>query len=342
MGPTKALVTGARGFIGGFLLKRLLAEGYEVTALATTEPNTQYLRDMGIQVRVGDLTRPESIRGMCQGADVVFHLAARVTYWGTRKQFYDAIFEATRNLLEESAGKVGRFVYVSSFCAGGPGGGGKHYRGHKEDDPEFPTGVFYGDAKLETEKMVYGYHRDGKVAATVVRPANVIGPGSVWVDGILETMRKMPRFPIVDGGRYSASLVDVDNLVDGILLASRSEAAPGRTYHLRDDYDVTWMRYFTDLARTAGVRLRALPLPFRAAWSLGLVSDRVLAPLGIDTHISRQIVGLIGRDNDVDTSRARQELGWRTRVPYEEAMKAVAAWLERRAPSTRSVVHPAR
>ena len=330
MAGRKVLVTGARGFIGGFLLKRLLAEGYEITALATTESNTEYLREMGVAVRVGDLTRPETLRGICDGIDTVFHLAARVTYHGTRRQFYDSIVTATRNLLEEAAGRIGRFVYVSSFCAGGAGGSGRHMRGHREEDAERKTGTYYGDAKLDAEKLVRRFHEEGRGVATIVRPSNVIGAGSVWVDGMIESIRSMPRFPLVDGGRHSASLVYVENLVDGMMLAASREAAAGRTYHFRDDYAVTWIRYLTDLADTAGLKLRAANLPFALAWAVATVSDVLVRPLGIPTRITRQVIGLTGRDNDVDTTRAKQELGWRTRVPYEEAMRTIGEYVRSR------------
>ncbi len=330
MAGSKVLVTGARGFIGGFLLRRLLDEGFEVTALATTESNTEYLRKMGIAVRVGDLTKPETLRGLCEGIETVFHLAARVTYHGTRRQFYDSIVTATRNLLEEAAGRVRRFVYVSSFCAGGAGGAGRHMRGHREDDPERKTGTYYGDAKLDAEKLVYGFHERGSMVATIVRPSNVIGAGSVWVDGMIESIRSMPRFPLVDGGKHSASLVYVENLVDGMMLAATRDAAAGRTYQFRDDYAVTWIQYLTDLAAAAGLKLRAANMPFGLAWALATASDVLVRPLGVPTRITRQVIGLTGRDNDVDTTRAKQELGWRTRIPYEDAMRTIGEYVRSR------------
>jgi nucleoside-diphosphate-sugar epimerase len=323
MAGPRVLVTGARGFIGGFLCKRLLVDGYAVSAMATSENHTRYLRDLGMDVRVGDLTRPATIKGICDGVDIVIHLAARVGYQGTRKQFYDEILEATRHLLDESVGKVSRFVYTSSFCASGAGGVTYHMRGHREDDPEEKTGIFYGDAKYDTEKLVFQYHRDKGLVSTVVRPSNVIGPGSVWVDGMAAMMLARPIFPLIDGGRHSASLVYIDNLVDGIMLASTKEAAAGKTYHFRDDYEVTWKTYFSDIASAAGANPRFLRLPFPVAWALASFFDRALRPLGVETEITRQVIGQVGRDHDVDTSRAKRDLGWHTRVPYEEGIAMI-------------------
>ena len=323
MARQRVLVTGARGFVGGFLCRRLLADGCRVAAMATTEANTQYLRDMGMEVRVGDLTRPESIQGICNSVDSVIHLAARVGYTGTRKQFFDQILEATRHVLDESVGKVTRFVYVSSFCASGAGGVARHMKGHREDDPEKKTGVSYGDAKYEAERLVLRYHNEKGLLSTVVRPSNVIGPGSVWVDGIAAVMRSRPFFPLIDGGRYSASLVYIDNLVDGIVLAATRDTALGRTYHFRDDYAVTWKEYFSDLASAIDATPRFAVLPFPVVWGVASLFDRVLRPIGIETEMTRQVIGLTGRDNDVDTTRAREDLGWRTRVPYEEAIETI-------------------
>jgi nucleoside-diphosphate-sugar epimerase len=291
--------------------------------MATTEANTRYLHDLGMEVRVGDLTRPETLKGICTNVDAVIHLAARVGYTGTRKQFYDQILEATRHLLDESLGRVTRFVYVSSFCASGAGGVTRHMRGHREDDPERKTGIFYGDAKYDAEQLVFDYHRNKGLVSTVVRPSNVIGPGSVWVDGMGFMMKTRPFFPLIDGGKHSASLVYIDNLVDGILLAATRDSAVGRTFHFRDDYAVTWKTYFLDLAQTVGVKPRFLRMPFPAAWAVATAFDKVLRPLGIETEINRQVIGLVGRDHDVDTTRAKRDLEWRTRVPYEEAMQTI-------------------
>jgi len=283
---------------------------------------------MGMDVRVGDLTNPGTIQGISDGVDMVVHLASRVGYAGTRRQFYDQILEATRNLLDASVGKISRFVYVSSFCAAGAGGLPHHLRAHREDDTERKTGIFYGDAKYDTEKLVFQYHRDKDLVSTVVRPSNVIGPGSVWVDGIGAMMQARPFFPLIDGGRHSASLVYIDNLVDGIMLAMTKDTAKGRTYHFRDDYTITWKEYFSDLASAIGVKPRFARLPFPAAWAIATAFDRVLRPLGIETEITRQVMGLTGRDNDVDTTRAKHDLGWRTRVPYDQGIKKIEEYVK--------------
>ncbi len=318
----RALVTGAAGFIGSRLVRRLAEQDIEVQALALPGEPVSRIEKYTCEIRTGDLSDPRSLQGICRGIDVVFHLAARVTDWGSHDAFYQPILEGTKNLLEESSGKGVRFVYVSSIAACGLG---RHLKGTNESDPASFSGVPYNDAKLEAERLAWSFHEQGLVNAVVVRPSNVTGPGSVWVRDIVERFRSL-FVPLIDHGRYSASLVYVDNLVDGLISAGALDSAGGNTYHLRDDWDVTWKRYLTDLGAMVGRQPR-LNIPFSVAWRLGDLSERIFTPLGIRPPVTRLVAAIMGRDNDVDTSKAKSELGWSTRVSYEQALPEIRAWV---------------
>jgi nucleoside-diphosphate-sugar epimerase len=321
----RALVTGATGFIGSVLVRELLSKQHAVKALALPGEDTSLLEGAGVSVFRGDLTDRESIRGLCEGSDTVFHLAARVTDWGAKSEFYRAIFDSTSNLLKESVSCAKRFVYVSSIAALGLGA---HLKGVKESSSPRKSGVPYNDAKADTEALVRSYHNTGGIDCVIVRPANVTGPGSVWVRDIVERMRDM-AVPLMDGGRHSASLVYVDSLVDGIIRAGVSPAAPGNAYHFRDDWDVSWERYIRDLGAMIGKRPRGR-IPFRAAWAAGWMMEKALTPFNVRPPVTRLAAGVMGRDNDVDTSRARAELGWRTTATYEEAIERIGEWVKER------------
>jgi nucleoside-diphosphate-sugar epimerase len=322
------LVTGAPGFIGGFLCQRLVDEGYAVRGLAMPQEPADHIERMGCSVVRGDLTKPDTIRGVCDGVDTVYHLAARVTYWGTRKDFYDAIYGATKTLLDEASAGCPRFVYASSVVAVGLGP--KHLNGYRETDPTRKVGsIFYGDAKLEAEKLLWRYHNEGKVTGTVIRPTNVIGPGSVWVRDAVDTLKR-PFFPLIDGGRWSASLLYVENLADAFFLAGTKEEAKGQTYHVMDDYDVTWRQYFSDIAGFVGrpvTRTTFLSIPFGVAWPLSGVIGGAISIFGWKTSATRHNVAMMGRNNDLDTSKARRELGWKTKVSYDEAKERIRDWI---------------
>ncbi len=320
----RSLVTGATGFIGAVLARELLKQGHAVCALALPGENTSTLEKLGVEVRRGDLTQPRSLRGICDGGiDTVFHLAGRVLDWGPRRPFYSTIYEATGHLMQEAIGRASRFVYISSIAALGFA---RHLKGLKEGDRAVKTGLHYGDAKLDTEQFVMGAHRDGKIACTIVRPANVTGPGSIWVRDVVEKMLAMP-VPLIDGGRYSSSMIYVDNLADGIVLAGTRDVAVGKTYHFRDDWNVTWKQYLTDIGEMIG-RKPPYSVPYRVARTGAGICEMVLAPFNIRPPATRMVVDTMGRDMDVDNTLSKVELGWKTRVGYPEALRAIRPWVE--------------
>lgn len=319
----RALVTGATGFIGSRLVRELARQGMEVRCLALPGEPVDHIRNYTGDIRRGDLSEPQSLKDLFRGIGLVFHLAARVTDWGTREAFYRPILGGTRNLLAQVAEKGARFVYVSSIAACGLG---RHLKGMKESDEACMSGVPYNDAKLEAERLVRSFHDQGLVNAVIVRPANVTGPGSVWVRDIVDRFRGL-FVPLLDHGRHSASLVYVDNLVSGVILAGTRAGLEGGTYHLRDDWDVTWRRYLTDLGAMVGKR-PGFNIPFSLAWRLGALSERALTPLNIRPPITRLVAAIMGRDNDVDTTKAKTELGWSTRVSYEQALAEIRPWVD--------------
>ena len=325
---TSVLVTGASGFIGRFLCQRLIAEGFSITALAMPEENVDHLVKLGCHIVRGDLTKPDSIHGICKEIDVVYHLAARVTYWGTRKMFYDAIYEATKNILQEASGKNIRFVFASSVVAIGLGG--KHLNNYRETDPTSKTGILYGDAKLDAENLVWQYHGEGKIAGIVIRPTNVIGPGSVWGYDAVHNLNKL-FFPLIDGGKWSASLLYVENLVDAFFLAGVKEVAIGQTYHVMDDYNVTWRQYFSDIAGMMGKPITwstFASTPYWMAWKTAGLVGGICSIAGLKTTLTKHNVAMMGRNNDLDISKAQKELGWETGISYGEAKNRIKEWMK--------------
>lgn len=319
----KALVTGATGFIGSVLTRELMHRGHDVRALVLPSEDAHALEELGVEVRHGDLTQPRSLHQLCDGIDTLFHLAARVTDWGRRELFYMAIYDATKYLVHESLGKVSRFVYISSLAALGLS---RDLKGFKETDQAIKCGIPYGDAKLDTEQLLLELHQAGKISVTIIRPSNVTGPGSVWVRDIVEKMLKLP-VPLIEGGRYSSSMIYVDNLVDGIIRAGTQDVAKGKIYHLRDDWNVSWKQYLTDLAAYVGKRpWPSVPLALirPVAWFF----ETVCTPFNIRPLITRMTVDIIGHDLDFDASLAQSELGWRTTIAYPEAMAAIGSWIK--------------
>jgi nucleoside-diphosphate-sugar epimerase len=317
------LVTGAAGFIGSHLTKTLVEKGHKVRGLLLPQEDGLALEKLGVEIFQGNLTQPDSLAGVANGMDIVFHLATRTLDWGTRKQFETVMVDGTRNLLEESQAHVSRFIYCSSVAAYGLG---RTLTGFTEEDQRKVCGIPYCDTKIMAEDLVTAYYNANGLDYTIIRPANVFGPGSVWVKEVLDGFKRGP-FPLIGKGRVPGAFVYIDNLVDGMILAGLSDIAVNRTYLFCDDFPITWADYLKNVAGWIG-KSPTGSMPFWLAWALGSFFEAFLTPFGIRPPMTRLAAGVMGKDLSVDASRARQELGWESRVSQDEAMQRIKEWIE--------------
>lgn len=318
----KALITGAAGMIGTSLTRRLVGRGDEVRGLLMPDEPDPGLADIGVEIVRGDITRPETLRRLADGCDMVFHLAGRVQEWGRRGQYRQAHYVGTSNMLRECAPKVDRFVYFSSTAFYGT----KPAQGRTEDyEPEF-SGLPYPDMKMMCEGLVRTYAAERGLKYTIIRPCNVISPRSAHLLNIVDSLLKGP-VPLIDGCSYSTSFVYVENLVDGVLLAADSEKAVNRAYAFVDDYEVTWGEYLTDVAALLGKK-PIMSLSYRQAYAVATVVEYLFMPFNIRPPFTRFAVTVIGQENHVDSSRAREELGWKTRVPWDEVWAEIEEYVK--------------
>lgn len=323
----KVLVTGAGGMIGTSLCRRLLERGDEVRGLFMPgEPDRGGLADLGVEVVRGDIRAPDSIAGIADGRDTTFHLAGRVEEWGRRNLFRQSHLEGTTNVVRECCGEVARFVYFSSTAYYGPAPAA----GKKEDAEPVMPGLPYPDMKAACERMVRYYGVERGLEYTIIRPCNVIGPRSAHIRNVVDSYLKGP-VPLIEGGSYNACFVYLENLVDGVLLAAGSDRAVNRAYHFVDDFEVTWGEYMTAVGALLGKR-PSVSISYRQAYALASLVEHLFLPTGRRPPFSRFAVSIIGQDNHVDTSRAREELGWSTRVRWPEVWAELEEWVKREYP----------
>ena len=320
----KTLITGASGFIGSRLAKRLKENGWEVKGLFL--PNERQAIEeaekSGIEIAVGDITQPKTLTNIMDGIDVVFHLAGIVTVWGKYDLYKRVVVDGTRNLLFKSVGKVSRFIFFSSVCALGLG---RHLDGLNEDSEKIYDGIPYSMTKVFVEEMLVQFYREYNISYTVLRPNIVIGPGSGWVTGVIDSFVH-GNLPLIDKGVSSNCFIHVENLIDGSIQAAQSEKAKNRIYHFRDDYNLSWAEYLQFI----GSLVKKAPkgnLSFNFAWGLGRFLETVYSPFNTQPPLTRMVAGLMGRKIDFDNTRAKKELKWSTRVSLEEAMHTIEQWV---------------
>src|SRR5947209_333224 len=114
------VITGATGLLGSHIAEQLVARGERVRALVRVSSDGSFLRQLGVELATGDLQDGGSVRRVIAGADLVYHVAARVGDYGTWPQFQQQVIDATRNVVEACrAEKVDRLLHVSSVAVYG-------------------------------------------------------------------------------------------------------------------------------------------------------------------------------------------------------------------------------
>jgi nucleoside-diphosphate-sugar epimerase len=320
----KALITGATGFIGGRLAERLaLEEGVQVRGLARTPAKGQWLTDLGVEVTPGDVTHPASLRAAMDGCQLVFHAAAWASEGGSRAEVWAVNVTGTQNVANAAlAAGVERFVYLSS---GAVYGSVQQYN-IDERTPTRMRGNLYGDSKVAAEEVVFRAYREHGLPVVSARASQVYGPRSPQFTIRPVEVIKAGKMVLIDGGRHLCKPVYIDNLVDGLILCAKVEAAIGEAINLTDGEPVPWRDFFGAYGRMLGIDSFS-SVPFALAWLVGLYNEVGAALQGKKARLNRGAVLSLRSSNSFSNHKARTLLGWEPQVDFNEGMQQTEAWL---------------
>lgn len=320
------LVTGATGLIGGHLVRRLVAQGETVRALVRPHSETAALRELNVELAVGDLCDPDSVRRVMHDIVVVYHCGGLVTDWSKRSTFYSTNTEGTRHVVQAavSAG-VERLVHLSSAAVYGYHGGVSVDETQPCDSRRIP----YIESKIAAEQIVRQAIDKRQLDGVMLRPVMVYGPKCQnYVGEIVRHLRKGSML-LLDGGRHVAGLAYVENVVEACLLAGRARDANGRVFNICDDSPVTWKEYIGALADGIGVRRPQLSLPTRLAFGLAACMEAAARIVGLRKRplLTRLAVLELGRTQSYNISQARRHLGYSPSIDFETAMQKTLDWV---------------
>jgi nucleoside-diphosphate-sugar epimerase len=314
----RVCVTGGTGFLGSYLVRDLLARGTNVRVLARPSPRADRLAATGVEIAKGDLRDPDSIARAVRGADIVYHLAAKVGA-APYKDYFDINVGGTERVLKACAeGGVGQFVYASSLAVYGPVAEGTSIDESTSFDDKPQLRDPYSESKIKADQLVSAFAKRSGLPTVIVREGIIFGPGRRLPAGIFAF--RLGKTDIVFGTpRNHFPLNYVENLIDAILAASAPDSGL-REFNVLDDDALTLGRYH-ELKRAADHS----STHFASGWPLYAASPfaealRPIIPMG-DTRLSRHQLERSLQDRRYDTSRIRRETGWTPRVSVDEAIQ---------------------
>ncbi len=324
-------MTGGSGFLGRWIVERLLARGDAVRVMQRGP--SPALAERGVDVLQGDVEDPAEARAAVKGVDVVFHVAARVGLHGTWSDHHRTHVVGTRNLLDAClAERVGRFVYTSSGRVVADSG---VIEGGDEDAP-YPRRFLsaYARSKAEAEQGVLAAHERGRLHTVALRPQFVWGPGDRgFVSRVVEASRTR-RVERVGGADVRVSMSYVEDVAAAHMLAASAiespwAAAGGRAYFVTDTEPVSLWGFVDGLLVDLGLPPTDGAMSYAAAWRLGLALELTHRALGRsgEPRMTRPLAAAVGRSCWFTTHRARRDLGWVPEVGPIEGRRRLLVWL---------------
>jgi nucleoside-diphosphate-sugar epimerase len=323
--PGRILVTGATGFIGGHLAQRLHAQGQQLRLLARDPSRLAPELVRHCEIVIGDLRQPQTLPAAVEQVELIFHCAANVRTWDRRTEYFASNVAGLEHLLraiEASGHRPRRFVHLSSVDVYGfpklPA---------SEESPMRSRGYGYGDSKIAAENVLVQQVRRMGLDTVILRPCNVMGPGSPFISRIGAELASGLMLKI-DGGHYDCGYTPIDTLIDVLLWAADAANASGRIFNVCGMEKVSWGRFLDDFRQAIGGRgliwnlprplalgaAQVLQAPYRL---LGLRSEPLLHPL---------IVDIFGRTCGHATAALQQAGAPLAGTSYTDSLRASLDW----------------
>jgi len=331
------LITGATGFIGRHLAKRLVEKGEKIRCLVrTSSPKIaiDYLKKLDVELIYGDLTDKDTLKKAVEEIKVVYNLGGggRV---GMSKAICDKInVDGTRNILETciESGKVKRFVHLSSCAVMGHVSSGVAV---DETYPYNPNDIEYSRANTKSEKLALSY--SNKINLVVVRFPGVYGIPLIkgdadYIQGVNPALMifaavKKGEWMYIGSGKNQVHMFYVNDAVEGLILAA-DKGKSGAIYIIGDNTSVK----MTELVKIIADILKA-PAPKK---HIPVFVSRFFAALfalkasvfGGTPKMSREMVTGFISNISFSIAKAKHELGYEPKIGLQEGMKRTIKWYE--------------
>ncbi len=316
------LVTGATGFTGGALCRRLVRDGHRVRGLSLPGIDTAGLAKAGVEMVTGDLREKNTLGPAVSGTDLVYHIAAVYREEGIpKKTFWDVNVEGTRNLLDTALEcGVKRVVHCSTV-----GVQGEITHPPAAETAPYNPGDYYQKSKMEGELLALDYFRNKSLPGVVFRPVGIYGPGDTRFLKLFRFIQK-GTFRMFGSGEVLYHLTYIDDLVDGILLAGETPGVEGEVFTLAGPEYGTLNEQVALIAKVLGVRVALKKYPVWPLWTAGLLCEIVCRPLRINPPVYRRRVDFFIKDRAFDITKARTMLKYTPKIGLEEGLSRTAEW----------------
>ena len=316
----KILLTGGTGGIGKILIPQLIKEGHQISVLCRNQNKAEAILPRECKIIIGDVTDADSIKGCCDGIDVVYHLVGisgnerPSEYQFARYRKVNVL--GTQNIVNEAIRcKVKRFIYVSSIAAMGlvtktP------ISSEAECNPIMP----YSVSKYEAEKVILKEVKENGFPAIIIRPTQVYGVGGEYTYKNIIKLVKSGIVPKIGRHDYMVSYCYIDDLITMLLLAIEKGEC-GNIYICTQEESIGYYESIRFISQLMNRRIIMLPIP---RWGMLMVASLVELFYGIigkRPPVTRSNIISVTRDRVYDLTKNYRDFGFISRTTMKEGIR---------------------
>ncbi len=324
-GRQTILVTGATGFLGEYLVRRLVKE-YRVLALGRNREKGSQLAAYGAVFCQGDFTDRESCASCFEGVDYVIHAGALSTVWGKWEDFYRTNVAGTNLVAGLCLEKgVRRLVYLSSPSI--YTGKEDQYNIREDQAPEQNELNYYIRSKLMAEGVLHRWNTKG-LETVILRPRGLIGIGDTSLVPRLLRANRKTGIPLFRNGGNLVDITSVENVALACELAMKAQGASGKAFNITNGEPMAFRRILEQFLDAIGEQPRYLRLPFGMVYAAAQGLEWVYRTFELNGEppLTRYTVCTLGYAQTMDIRRAREILGYRPEKTLAESIREYGAW----------------
>jgi len=326
-----ALVTGAGGFLGRYIVEQLVARGDRVRTLSRGK--YAELDRLGVETMQGDIQDAGAVERACEEVEVVFHVAAVAGIWGPWRHYHGINTLGTSNVLAACRKQgVGRLVYTSSPSVTFAG---RDQCGVDESVP-YPTRwlCHYPHTKALAEQEVLATNGAGGLATCSLRPHLIWGPRDQHLIPRLIERARRGQLRQVGDGTNRIDAVYVENAAMAHLQAADAlrpdSPVAGRAYFITNGEPVNCWQWINEILALAGLPPVKRRISRQTAYAAGAVLEGLWTVLGRsdEPRMTRFLAAQLATSHYFDISAARRDFGYKPRVSMAEGMRRLGEWLK--------------
>jgi nucleoside-diphosphate-sugar epimerase len=327
----KALVTGAGGFLGQYVVEQLLERGDRVRALVRRDHPA--LAQLGVELVYGDIRNADEVARACEGVGIVYHTAAIASLWGPWKLFYETNVLGTRHVIQACRKhQVPKLVFTSSPSVTFDG----QDQVNADESAPYPKRwlAHYPRSKALAEQEVL-IANDDELATCALRPHLIWGPRDQHLIPRLLARARSGQLRQVGDGQNFVDTIYVENAARAHLQAGDAlrPGAPvaGRAYFLSQGEPVNCWGWINEILCLAAIPPVNRRISLRVAYTAGAILETLWSLTGktSEPRMTRFLALQLARHHYFDIHRAQNDFGYRPIVSMEEGMRRLAATLSR-------------